>query len=188
MSNYKVDYSELVYAIQQNKAGKANELLEEILYRLKDYLKVVFNATENEAEECTQQVFLKVYEQILKDNIKDEKYIFRYLISTCRHEYFRFKKEQKRYKISSDNFTDHLVEPAKQIENLMEKDRQRVLGECFDELGEEERVFIDYLMEKPDSSSKQLSSYFNIKRGYARAKKSRILEQLRFCVKRKLRR
>ena len=67
MSNSKVDYSELVYALQQRKEGKANELLKELLSRLKDYLMVVLGAEEKDAEDCVQQAFTKVYEQIRKE-------------------------------------------------------------------------------------------------------------------------
>jgi RNA polymerase sigma factor (sigma-70 family) len=187
LSNSRVDYSELVYALQQNKEGKANKLLEELLYRLKDYMQVVLNANEQDAEECTQQAFLNVYEQIRKDNIREEKYIFSYMIRACRHEYFRLSKEQHRFNNPVEDHKEHLVDPAEQIENLMDKDRQRILEVCLDELREKSRKFIEYFIDQPDATTKEASAHFKITGANVRTKKSRILSRLHHCFKRKWR-
>lgn len=185
MSNTRTDYSELVVALQQNKEGKANEMLEEVLYRLKDYLKVVMNADERDAEEAIQQAFLNVYDQIRKDNIKDEKYIFSYMLRAARHEYIRLYKNQHKFNYLEDDHTEHLVEPARQIENLMDQDRQRILEACLKELREKSRVFIEYFIDKPDATTKQASKHFDITGANVRTKKSRIISRLHHCFKRK---
>lgn len=185
MSNTRVDYSELVYALQQNKEGKANELLEEVLYRLKDYLKVVMNASEEDAEESIQQAFLNVYEQIRKDNIREEKYIFSYMLRAARHEYIRLSKDQHKFDYPMDDHSEHLVEPAEQVENLMDQDRQRILEACLEELREKSRTFIEYFIDKPDATTKQASKHFNLTGANVRTKKSRILSRLHHCFKRK---
>lgn len=185
MSNTRTDYSELVLALQQNKEGKANEMLEEVLYRLKDYLKVVMNASERDAEESIQQAFLNVYEQIRKDNIKNEKYIFSYMLRAARHEYIRLTKDQHKFNYIDDDNREHLVEPAQQIENLMDQDRQRILEACLEELREKSRLFIEYFIDKPDTTTKQASKHFKISGANVRTKKSRILSRLHHCFKRK---
>lgn len=187
MANSRVDYSELIRALEQNKHGKANELLEEILYRLKDYLQVVIGANEKEAEECTQQAFLNVYEQIQKDNIREEKYIFSYLIKASRNEYFRMTKDQHRFSNPMEDHQKHFVDPAKQFENLMDQDRQKILEACLKELREKSRTFISYFFEKPDTTTKEASKHFGISGANARTKKSRILDRLHYCYKRKWR-
>lgn len=187
MSNSRVDYSELVFALQQNKEGQANDLLKELMYRLKDYLQVVLNASEQDAEECTQQAFLNVYEQIKKDNIREEKYIFSYLIRACRHEYFRLSKEQHRFNNPVEDHKEHLVDPAEQVENLMDKDRQRILEACLNELREKSRTFIEYFIDQPDATTKEASAHFDISGANVRTKKSRILSRLHHCFKRKWR-
>lgn len=187
LSNSRVDYSELVHALQENREGKANELLEELMYRLKDYLQVVLNADEKDAEECTQQAFLNVYEQIKKDNIREEKYIFSYMIRACRHEYFRLSKEQHRFNNPMEDHQEHLVDPAEQFENLMDKDRQKILEACLKELREKSRKFIEYFIDKPDATTKEASAHFDISGANVRTKKSRILSRLHHCFKRKWR-
>ncbi len=185
MSNSRLDYSELVYALQENREGKANELLEELLPRLKDYLKVTMNADEREAEECIHQAFLNVYEQIIQDNIRKEKYIFSYLLRACRHEYIRYSKHQHRFNSPVDDNPEYLVEPAEQIENLLDEDRQRILDECLNELEDKSRRFIEYFIDKPDTSTKEASKHFKISGANVRTRKSRILSRLHHCFKRK---
>ncbi len=185
MNTDRLDYSELVFALQENRDGKANEILEEILPRLKDYLKVTMNATEQEAEECTQQAFINVYEQILKDNIRKEKYIFSYLIRACRNEYLSYAKNQHRFNSSIDENLHHFVEPAEQITNLLDEDKQRILEECLDMLQEDERELIEYFIDNPDATTKEVSKVFNISGANVRTRKSRITSRLHHCFKRK---
>lgn len=187
MSKSRVDYSELVFALQQNKEGKANELLKELLSRLKDYLKVVLNAGEKEAEECVQQAFIKVYEQIKKDNIREEKYIFSYMIRACRNEYFRYSKEQNKFNNPVEDHKEHLIKPAEQVQNLMDKDRQKILEACLNELRKQSRKFIEYFIDKPDATTKEASAHFDISGANVRTKKSRIISRLHHCFKRKWR-
>ncbi len=187
MSNSRVDYSELVHALRENDKGKANELLEEVLFRLKDYLKVVLNADEQEAEECTQQVFLKVYEKIREGNIQQEEYIFSYMIKACRHEYFRLIDEQHRFSNPVEDHKEHLIDPAEQFQNLMDKDRQEILEVCLKELRESSRELIEYFIDKPDATTKEASKYLGISGANVRTRKSRILSRLHHCYKRKWR-
>lgn len=187
MTKSRVDYSELIHALEQNKYGKANELLDELLFRLKDYLQVVLSASEKDAEECTQQAFLNVYEQIQKGNIREEKYIFSYLIKACRNEYFRLKKDQHRFNNPMEDHKKHFIDPAEQFENLMDQDRQKILEACLKELREKSRTFISYFFEKPDATTKEASAHFDISGANVRTKKSRILDRLHYCYKRKWR-
>ncbi|MDZ7689903.1 MAG: sigma-70 family RNA polymerase sigma factor [Balneolaceae bacterium] len=184
--NSRVDYSELVFAIQEDRMDKANEVLKELLPRLKDYLKVTMNADEQDAEECVQQAVLNVFEQIRKDNIRKEKYIFMYILRACRHEYIRYSKDRNKFNSPIEDHDRHLVEPADQYEGLLEEDRQLILKKCLDELRPKSRRFIKFFINKPEASTKQASDHFNISGANVRTKKSRILSRLHHCVKKKL--
>lgn len=185
MNSSRVDYSELVIALQENKKGKANELLEELLPRLIDYLKVTMGAAQQDAEECVHQAVLNVLEQIRKDNIRKEKYIFMYMIRACKHEYIRYAKDQHKFNYPLEDHEHHMVEPADQYENLLEEERQVILKECLQELRPKSRRFIQYFIDKPQATTKQASDHFNISGANVRTKKSRILSRLHHCVKRK---
>lgn len=184
MSNSRVDYSELVNALQEGDENKAAELLSEVLPRLEDYLMVAMSADSNAAQECVQQAFLDVFEQIRQDKIKESKYIFSYLIKSCRHEYLRYAKRQHRFKYEEEALNE-LYEPEQQFQNLLDKERQRILQECLEELQEKSRKFIEYFIDKPDATTDEASEEFGLTGANVRTRKSRILSRLHHCFKRK---
>ena len=184
MSQLRVDYSELVEALQKGEDAKAGELLHELIPRLEDYLQVVMSAAPNAAKECVQQAFLDVFEQIRKDNIKNSKYIFSYLIKACRHEYLRYVKREHKFEYDSESFNEEF-EHEEQFQNLLDKERQRILEECLSELRKKSREFIEYFMNKPDASTDDAVEEFDLSSANVRTRKHRILSRLHHCYKRK---
>ena len=186
MDNTRVDYSELVVAIQEGDQSRADELLQELIPRLKDYLRVVMKADAATAEECVHEAFVEVLEQINRDNIRNEKYIFSYLLKSCRHAYLHHTKRQYKFDSTDDDHSpDYLVEPAQQYEQLLDQERQRILKKCLEELEAKARKFISYFIDKPEASTQQASRHFGLTGANVRTKKSRIIGRLQLCVKRK---
>lgn len=184
MTNTRVDYSELVEALQKGDEIISRDLIDELLPRLEDYLVVVLNAERSAATECVHQSFLDVFEQIKKDKIKDHKYIYSYLIKSCRHEYLRYAKKEQKFKYEEDALNT-LYEPEEQIQNLLDQERQRILKKCLNELQEKSRVFIEYFIDKPDASTDEAKNQFGLSGANIRTRKSRILSRLHHCYKRK---
>lgn len=184
MSKTRVDYSELVVALQEGDGSKSGELINEIMPRLEDYLVVVMSAERNAAKECVQQAFLDVFEQIKKDKIKESKYIFSYLIKSCRHEYLRYAKREHKFKYEEDGL-NVLYEPEEQMQNLLDKERQKILEECLNELKEKSKKFIEYFIDKPDATTDEATEQFGLSSANVRTRKSRILSRLHHCYKRK---
>jgi RNA polymerase sigma factor (sigma-70 family) len=184
LTKARVDYSELVEAIQEGDNKKATDLISEVIPRLEDYLTVSMNSDANSAQECVQQAFLDVFEQVRKDKIKEPKYIFSYLIKSCRHEYLRYAKRQHKFKYEEEALNE-LYEPEQQIENLLDKERQRILKECLEELQDKSKKFIEYFIDKPDATTEEASEEFDLSGANVRTKKSRILSRLHHCFKRK---
>lgn len=184
LAQNRVDYSELVEALQKGDDSKASELLSEVIPRLEDYLKVVMRAAPNAAKECVQQAFLDVFEQIRKDNINESQYIYSYFIKSCRHEYLRYIKRQHKFEYDDETF-NHAYEPEEQIENLLDDERQRILEECLGELKGNSREFIEYFIDKPYASTDEVVEKFNLSNANVRTRKHRILSRLHHCYKRK---
>lgn len=184
MTKARVDYSELVEALQKGDDNKAKELVSEVIPRLQDYLSVSMNADPDAAQECVQQAFLDVFEQVRKDKIKEPKYIFSYLIKSCRHEYLRYVKRQHRFKYEEEALNEQF-EPEQQYQRLLDKERQRILQQCLEELQKKSREFIEYFIDKPDATTEEASSEFDLSSANVRTKKSRILSRLHHCYKRK---
>lgn len=185
--NDRVDYSELVSALQDGDEETANELLVEVIPRLIDYLRVVMRAPAVDAEECAYQAFTDVLEYIREENIHDKKYIFSYLIKTARHEYLRHVKQKHRFVRNDldEGYRHEQAEPAMQIQALMEKERMEILSDCLGELNRKSRKFIQYILDYPEKTTKELSARFRMSEASIRTKKSRIIDRLHFCFKTK---
>ncbi len=184
MTKIRVDYSELVVALQQGDDIKASSLLNEVIPRLEDYLVVVMGAEKNSAKECVQQAFLDVYEQIRQNKIKEHKYIFSYLIKSCRHEYLRYVKREHKFSYEEEAL-NYVVEPEEQYKRLIDQERQNILKECLHELKEKSRKFIEYFIDKPDATTEEASIFFELSSANVRTRKSRIVSRLHHCFKRK---
>lgn len=182
---YRVDYSDLVDALRDGDEETANRLLSEVMPRLADYLKVVMNASQQEAQECAHQAFLDVFERIREDKIKEKKYIFSYLITTSRNQYLHYKKTQHRFDMDPEEGA-HQVEPAEQINMLIEEERMTILESCLEQLDPDDRKLISYMLANPDATTKQISKKFGISGANVRTKKSRLTHRLHHCFKRKM--
>lgn len=180
----RIDYSELVIALQSGDDHKANQLLSEVMPRVIEYLCAVMSAEHSDAQECAYQAFSDVLEQIKKGNIKKKEYIFSYLLTTARNEYIRFSKKEKRFTSHpEDEF--YQVEPAQQIENLVEEERMQILEECLKELDSDSRRLIRYFLKHPDAPVKEIGKKFGLTYANIRTKKSRLTHRLHHCYKRK---
>lgn len=185
MSKKRNDYSEIVQAIKQHDGARANELLEDVSERLKDYLQVVMNASKHDAEECAQQSFIKVLERIEDDGINNSKLIFSYFLQTAKNEYLQLlRKRERDHKLGEDP-DDHITRPANQIENLLDEERQRILRLCMDQLKEKQKQIMDYFFENPELSTKKASEDLNLTHGALRTRKWRIMKRLNKCYERK---
>lgn len=178
----RVDYSELVHALLQGDERMANELLRELVPRLKEYLTVVMGATPQEAEESVQQAMVEVIERITEKKIRDSRSIFSYLMKACRHEFLYRRGYEKRFNYD-EGLVRNMVEPAEQIQNLLDEERQRILKECLEELDRESRTFILHFIRKPETTTRQASRLFNISGAYVRTRKSRLTARLHDCYK-----
>ncbi|NBC27917.1 MAG: sigma-70 family RNA polymerase sigma factor [Bacteroidetes bacterium] len=181
----RIDYSDLVEALQHGDEDTANELLREVMPRLEDYLQVVMGATAIEAAECAHQAFLDVFERIRENKINDRKYIFSYLITTARHTYLQYKKSQHRYVSDFEEYR-HYVSPADQVQTLIEEERMEILELCLEELSPDDRELITYMLAHPDANTKQISRKFGLSNANVRTKKSRLIHKLHHSFKRKM--
>lgn len=180
----RLDYSELVISLLNGEQRRAEKLMQELIPKLEEYLRVVMGANKQAAEECAQQAFMNVYEHIMANKIKVPKYILSYLLRACKNEYIRYQNNEKRYLNSEDTF-HQMVEPAQQIESLVDEERKQLLRECLDELDPEAREFITFFLKNPDASTKDASKHFNLTGGNVRTKKSRLTKQLHKAYKKK---
>lgn len=180
-SNERVDYSELVTAIKENDRVTTNRLIKELSVRLVDYLKVVMSAEASVAEDCVQEVFIRVLDKIREDKIKKPKTLFSYLIRSSRFAYLNHLRDNgNNGEVPYDpDFTASIDD---QIEKLHDKERQRAIKHCLDKWKPQNRRVIEQLFRYPDISTKTASEELGIKYSTYRVKKQRLLDRLQKCV------
>lgn len=179
-----MDYSDLVAAIENDDQQKIDELLKDIIPRLINYLVVTMRADRYNAEECVYESFIEVFQKVREGKIKNENYIYSYLIKSARHQYLKYLKRNHRFSGDEEQIR-HIAEPAEQIERLLDEERQRILRECLGELKKKSREFIQYFIDQPEVTNEEASNAFNISNGNVRTRKSRLLNVLHECYKRK---
>lgn len=186
MSSHKDDYSELVTALQNHQTGDANALLKQLVPALRNYLKVVMDADPRDAEDVVQQALLNICEKIMRDEIRDKKYIYKYLLTTCRNLYLNLVQKKDQFSIEDTYFSSHMVSPQQQIANILDKERQNILSHCLQKLRKKSRIFITYIINHPKANTKALSEHFGLSESNVRVKKSRIISDLSHCVKKRM--
>jgi RNA polymerase sigma factor (sigma-70 family) len=185
LSSHKVNYSELVTALQQDDEAKASRMLKGLIPQLQTYLKTVMNVSDDDAEEAVHRAFLKTYEKIIRDEIRDKTYIFKYLLRASRNEYLKLCNDQNRYVSEADENPENMASPAQQISNLLDQDRQQILESCLNQLPKGSQKYIRYILDHPAATTKSLSARFKISEANVRVKKSRIINDLSYCVRKK---
>jgi RNA polymerase sigma factor (sigma-70 family) len=177
IKNRRVDYSALVTYLQEDNTRKVNQLLDEMIPKLIEYLQVTIGVNTDIARECVQQAFLNVYERIIGGELKDPKTILSYMMQTSRNEYFNYRRKNSKL-VAEELIRESVSEPAEQIERLIDEERKTKLFKCIEELDDDSQLFILYFMNHPDATTKEASSYFGMSEANVRTKKYRITHQL----------
>lgn len=179
------DYAPLVDSIQDGNEAEANRLLAEVVPKLIEYLIYGLGAKKEAAEDCAQQTVLKVLEQIKRKKIRQKSAIFSYLITTCRHEYLRHQRKEKRY-IPDETVNDSEFEPAEQASRILYRERQQLLKKCINELDPESKEFIVHFLIYPDTTTAEAARHFKLSESNVRTRKSRITHDLHHALMQKL--
>ena len=182
MSHSSSDYSQLIDAILRDDRMTADKLASSLLKRVILFLRVRMGAPEMIAEECVYQAFSVVFEQIRNDKITDRKSVFHYLITASRNEYLRFLRREKRGDSSLLEDETSFQEPAAQLQNLIDDERQRHLDACLKKLSESNKRFILTFFSSKSVNLKEISLKFGFSYAKTRTMKTRIMQQLQKCI------
>lgn len=179
-----MDYSSLVEALRNNDYESANRMLDDIRPRLIRFLKIHMNATFEDARDCVQESMLVSIMAVQEERIRKPNQLFSYLLTTCRNQYLKLleKRREKPY----DRLPDSSHHAPRQLADLLDKEQQRILKECLDELKKEHREFIDYWFEHPDTDAQTVADHFGISINNAWTRKHRIIKRLNRCYQEKI--
>ena len=175
-----MDYTELYDAILNDDNSKVTELMSQLIPALMGFLRASMRASDADAKDCIQQALLLTIEKIKEDKIRDPSKLKFYLLTACRNIYLRMIKH---HNISLDETNPyHAVEPAKQLKNLLDEEKQRLLSFCLEHLNTDYYEFINYWLENPDTDAPTVAKFFNISVNNAWIRKHRIIKMLNECI------
>jgi RNA polymerase sigma factor (sigma-70 family) len=181
-----MNYAHLIAAIREDDKGKTDELLSSLFPVLVNYLRVTMNAGEKDAEDCAQEALITVVENIRRNGIKNPESIFNYIITVSRHAYLRLRRGD-----IPGNYVDfseayHVAEPAEQLDNLLDDERERFLEECIETLSKENRRMIEMWFQNPGRPSEEVARHFKISVNNVWIRKYRIIKILNKCIGKKM--
>jgi len=182
LSSVTSDYSGLIDAILRDDSTAVDELSSDLMDRIILYLRIRMGAPQSIAEECAYQAFSDVFEMIRNDRITDRKSIFKYFLTASRNEYLRFKKIEQRSDLDPSYAEYQFPEPALQLQNLIDEERQKQLKKCLQTLSESNRSFILTFFSSTSVNLLEVAERFNFSYAKTRTLKTRIMQELQKCV------
>ncbi|MBP3193208.1 sigma-70 family RNA polymerase sigma factor [Natronogracilivirga saccharolytica] len=182
MSASSSDYSNLIEAVLRDDRKTANMLSSDLMKKVILYLKVRMGAPQSIAEECAYQAFSDVFEVIRNDKITDRKSVFKYLLTASRNEYLRYVKSEKRADVDLLEKQDVIPEPASQLENLIDEERQKKLKICLEKLAPDHKRFIMNFFSVKNINLMEMGEKFGFSYAKTRTLKTRIMKELHHCV------
>jgi len=179
-----MDYSALVKAVQENDDKTVSSILKTVNVILYRYLRVRFNSSHHDAEDCVQNTLMLVFEKCKNDAVESPDAILSYMFTTARNEYF--KRLEKSTEINMADLPDSYAKKPDQLENLLDEEQLSILEECLGLLKETHRNYIEYWINHPAEEASAVAKKFNISVSNAWTRKHRILKQLNKCYEDKI--
>ena len=177
-----MEYSDLVQALKDNNSSRVSELLKTLMPRLIRFLQVHMNASGPDAEDCAQEALLTCLEAINEDNLRNPERVFYFLMSVSRNSYLKLM-ENKEYPYDDIPETSH--QKPGQLLSLLDKERNKILERCMEQLSDEFREYIRYWFKNPDSDAESVADHFGITLSNAWTRKHRIIKSLHECYQKK---
>lgn len=178
-----MEYSDLAKAIRENDSSRVNELMKELVPRLKRFLSIHMNASEVDAEDCAQETILHCIEVIKEDKLRDPEKVLSYILTSCRNNYLKMKEKMREERY--EEVPEHNNSPAGQLLNLLDKERKRILEWCLKQLKKEYQAFMRYWFRYPDAEAEKVAEHFNLSVSNTWTRKHRIINTLNECYKKK---
>lgn len=178
-----MDYSELVTALNEGNTRKVNKLLAAIRPRLLAFLRIHMNASEDDAEDVSQEALLTAVEIIKRDQIKNPDQVVSYILTICRNAYLKIQKNERTTSLEGIN---RQQQEPRQLQSLLDQEQKQLLQLCLDKLPENHQQFIQYWFDHPDAHTRKVADYFNISINNAWTRKHRIIKKLKECYQKKI--
>lgn len=179
-----MDFTPLVTALQKNDSATINKYTKALYPILRSYLRSNMRSSIPDAEDCIQDSLIAAYKAIGNGQLKDPTLLVAYVMSTCRNNYLNMQTKRGVNYVEEPSFDIFQVAPQMQL--LLDKEKNRSLLSCFDQLQDKYKEFIKYWYDHPDMKTSKVASHFGISISNAWTRKHRIIKMLHDCHQREV--
>ena len=179
-----MDYSKLVYAIQDNDTVIINEQITIITPILIKYLTVRVGATYHDAQDCVQNTLILAVQKIKDDKLESPDAVIYYLFTSAKNNYLKFiaRKKESNY----EEIPETYAEDGDQLYRLIDEEKQTILQLCLNKLKPNLKAYIEYWFNNPRNDASDVADHFGITVSNAWTKKHRVLNILKQCYQKNI--
>lgn len=177
-----MEISELVQAIESSDSPRTRELLRILRPQLVRFLRIQYNATRPDAEDCVQEALLICIESIHNNSLREPDRLLSFLLTTCRNNYLQLQNRKELMYGEIPRGQHHA--PA-QLSALLDQERNKILRWCLNQLGSEFRRFMEYWFNHPGWEAENVADHFGLSVSNTWTRKHRIIKLLNECYEKK---
>lgn len=179
-----MDYSKFVEAVLAGDEPEISRLTKIITSVLIKFLTVRMNASLHDAQDCAQNTLLIAIKKIREDELDHPDAIINYLFTTAKHEYLNAQNKER--ELRYEEVPQRHSTKADQLSKLLDKEKMGILKQCLKALKPDFRKFINYWFEHPGYETAVVADYFDISVNNAWTKKHRVINLLKECYEKKI--
>lgn len=168
--------------IQTNNRKKLDLISRQLVEGVQLYLKVMFRAEPELAEDLAQQVFVHLFEKVKDNELEDLDNIYGYLIRSAKNQFLMHKRRMENQAIPLENQLSKISGPEDILNALYEEERKKILMDCIEKLDKEQRKFIFAILRLIDETEEKAAGKLKMSHTNFRTRKFRLIHILHECV------
>ncbi len=173
---------ELYELIKSDNKAELERVVSHITHTLKLYLESVHKAPQDVAENVANDIFIKIYSMISKNELSDTENIYGYMITSAKNEYFMYLRKHANKSMPIRDELHTKVGEDDVLQELHDEERKKVLMKCIDKLNKNNRKLIFSILRYIDYADIDTAKELGIEYGRFRTQKFRLIHILHECV------
>ncbi|MFW6348211.1 MAG: RNA polymerase sigma factor [Cyclonatronaceae bacterium] len=180
-----MELESFVHAVRSGKPALVEQWSHKARAVMVTYLQLRFTASSQDAEDCTQEVLLRVVTLVQEGNFEADNY-GGYILTMLRNEYIKMMKEQARTTPDYVLEEHYYTAGNEAVERLTSEEMTHFLHQCIQQLKGISRRIVEYYLKFPDMRAIDIAKSLNISPSNIWTRRHRIHTKLLECIKNKM--
>ena len=180
-----MELESFVHAVRSGNAALIEQWSQKARAVMVTYLQLRYTASSQDAEDCTQEILLRVVTLVQEGSFEADNY-GGYILTMLRNEYIKVMKEQAR--TTSDYLLEehHYTAGNDTVERLANDEMTHFLHQCIQQLKGLSRRIVEYYLKFPDMRAVDIAQSLNISPSNIWTRRHRIHTKLLECIQNKM--